>query len=307
MPIAARRLAREKEEFSAATTDRPEPPLDAPMAMSTADCTRWATPLLCQADALSSLVARARCEAQRAKCDCEQSRQLLSELQRRGEATDGCRQRDTRRMIKLETAAGLSSDLDRLVGTLAWQERRHATSHSRSPAVPGTLAWYRTLHSAPTNEPARATVGENVAGLGLPVAVQAKVKGRRPHVSPPPCRFVAAGAVPKAKQADDGKTKRVESGAQSDAESDTCSEASEASSNWSGSVSGSNSDEEACSVQTTGAAPDAGDDAKLLGGNPVGTSCVADLASADSSPGCSRPDSLDAADRSCLSACPRPL
>tara|TARA_B100000795_G_scaffold48585_1_gene31925 strand:+ start:763 stop:1587 length:825 start_codon:yes stop_codon:yes gene_type:complete len=274
------------------------------MAMSTADCTRWATPLLSQADALSSLVALARCEAQRAKCDCEQSRQLLSELQRRVEATDGCRQRDTRRMIKLETAKGLSSDLDRLVGTLAWQERRHATSHSRSPAVPGTLAWYRTLHSTPTNEPARAMVGENVAGSGLPEAVKAKVKGRRPHVSPPPCRFVAAGAVPEAKQAADGKIGPVDSGAQSDAESDTCSEASESSSNWSSSASGSNADEEARSVETTGTAPGAGDDAKLVGGNPVGTSCVADLASAESSPGCSRPD---AADRSRPSACPRPL
>lgn len=274
------------------------------MAMSTADCTRWATPLLSQADALSSLVALARCEAQRAKCDCEQSRQLLSELQRRVEATDGCRQRDTRRMIKLETAKGLSSDLDRLVGTLAWQERRHATSHSRSPAVPGTLAWYRTLHSTPTNEPARAMVGENVAGSGLPEAIKAKVKGRRPHVSPPPCRFVAAGAVPEAKQAADGKIGPVDSGAQSDAESDTCSEASESSSNWSSSASGSNADEEARSVETTGTAPGAGDDAKLVGGNPVGTSCVADLASAESSPGCSRPD---AADRSRPSACPRHL
>ena len=270
------------------------------MAMSTADCTRWAAPLLSQADALSSLVARARCEAQRAN-KCERSRQVLSELQRRVEATDGCRQRDTRRMIKLETAAGLSSDLDRLVGTLAWQERRHATSHSKSPAVPGTLAWYRTLHSAPTNSPARATVGETVAGLGLPVAVKAKVKGRRPHVSAPPCRFVAAGAVPEAKQAaTDGKTEPVDSGAQSDAESDTCSEASEASSNWSGSASGSTADEEGCSVQTTGTAPDAGDDVQQLGVSSFGTAAAADLASAESSPGCSRPDSPDA-DRSCLS------
>ena len=123
------------------------------MAMPTFDCARWATPLLSsQTDALSSVVARARSESQRAKCDYEESRQVLCELQHRVETSDGRRQRDIRRMIKLETAAGLSSDLHRLVGTLAWQERRCATSTSKPPAVPGTLAWYRTLHSAPASK-----------------------------------------------------------------------------------------------------------------------------------------------------------
>ena len=262
------------------------------MAMPTFDCARWATPLLSsQTDALS-LVARARSESQRAKRDYEESRQVLCELQHRVETSDGRRQRDIRRMIKLETAAGLSSDLHRLVGTLAWQERRCATSTSKPPAVPGTLAWYRTLHSAPASEPAREAAGENVAGLGLPGAVKAKVtKGRRPHVSAPPCHFVAAGAVLQARQAAaDGKAEPMDGGAQSDTESDTCSEASEASSSWSGSAAGSN-DEEARSVQTTGTARDAGDDVQQLGGSSFGTNAVADLASAESSPARSRPNS----------------
>ena len=95
--------------------------------MPTFDCARWATPLLSsQTDALS-LVARARSESQRAKRDYEESRQVLCELQHRVETSDGRRQRDIRRMIKLETAAGLSSDLHRLVGTLACScgGRRH--------------------------------------------------------------------------------------------------------------------------------------------------------------------------------------
>ena len=252
------------------------------MAMPTFDCARWATPLLSsQTDALS-LVARARSESQRAKRDYEESRQVLCELQHRVETSDGRRQRDIRRMIKLETAAGLSSDLHRLVGTLAWQERRCATSTSKPPAVPGTLAWYRTLHSAPASEPAREAAGENVAGLGLPGAVKAKVtKGWRPHVSAPPCHFVAAGAVLQARNAAaDGKAEPMDGGAQSDTESDTCSEASE----------GSN-DEEARAVQTTGTARDAGDDVQQLGGSSFGTNAVADLASAESSPARSRPNS----------------
>ena len=103
------------------------------MAMPTFDCARWATPLLSsQTDALS-LVARARSESQRAKRDYEESRQVLCELQHRVETSDGRRQRDIRRMIKLETAAGLSSDLHRLVGTLAWQERRCAIAPPRPP------------------------------------------------------------------------------------------------------------------------------------------------------------------------------
>ena len=252
------------------------------MAMPTFDCARWATPLLSsQTDALS-LVARARSESQRTKRDYEESRQVLCELQHRVETSDGRRQRDIRRMIKLETAAGLSSDLHRLVGTLAWQERRCATSTSKPPAVPGTLAWYRTLHSAPASEPAREAAGENVAGLGLPGAVKAKVtKGWRPHVSAPPCHFVAAGAVLQAREAAaDGKAEPMDGGAQSDTESDTCSEASE----------GSN-DEEARAVQTTGTARDAGDDVQQLGGSSFGTAAVADLASAESSPARSRPNS----------------
>ena len=277
------------------------------MAMPTFDCARWATPLLSsQTDALS-LVARARSESQRAKRDYEESRQVLCELQHRVETSDGRRQRDIRRMIKLETAAGLSSDLHRLVSTLAWQERRCATSTSKPPAVPGTLAWYRTLHSAPASKPAREAAGENVAGLGLPDAVKAKVtKGRRPHVSAPPCHFVAAGAVLQARQAAaDGKAEPIDGGAQSDTESDTCSEASEASSSWSGSAAGSN-DEEARSVQTTGTARDAGDDVQQLGGSSFGTNAVADLASSESSPARSRPNSPDA-DPSCRSTCRRPL
>jgi len=277
------------------------------MAMPTFDCARWATPLLSsQTDALS-LVARARSESQRAKRDYEESRQVLCELQHRVETSDGRRQRDIRRMIKLETAAGLSSDLHRLVGTLAWQERRCATSTSKPPAVPGTLAWYRTLHSAPASKPAREAAGENVADLGLPGAVKAKVtKGWRPHVSAPPCHFVAAGAVLQARQAAaDGKAEPMDGGAQSDTESDTCSEASEASSSWSGSAAGSN-DEEARSVQTTGTARDAGDDVQQLGGSSFGTNAVADLASAESSPARSRPNSPDA-DPSCRSTCRRPL
>lgn len=272
-----------------------------PGAMSAADCVRWATPLLDQAD-LSSLVARARCEAQRSKCDCEQSRQLLSKLQRRMEATDGCRQRETRRMIKLETTAeGLPSELERLVGTLAWQERRHASSHSRSPAVPGTLAWYRTLHSARANDSARVTLGEIVAGLE-PVSAKTNVKGWRPHGSPPPCVFVTAGAVPVGKQTmTDGKTEPVDRGAQSGAESDTCSEASEASSDWSGSASGSTADEDACSVQTP--APDAGNRAQLpsAGRAPLRRDRMTPLTNPKSSPCCSLPDSLNAAERPRLS------
>ena len=272
------------------------------MAMTTFDCARWATPLLSsQTDALWSLVARARSESQRAKRDYEESRQVLCELQHRVETSDGRRQRDTRRMIKLETAAGLSSDLHRLVGTLAWQERRwSAASTSKPPAVPGTLAWYRTLHSAPASEPAREVAGENVAGRGLPGAVKAKVN--KAHVSAPPCHFVAAGAVLQAKQAAaDGKAEQVDGGAQSDTESDTCSEASEASSSWSDSAAGSN-DEEARSVQTTGTARDAGDDVQQLGGSSFGTAAVPDLASAESSPRCGRPNPPDA-DPSCLSTC----
>ena len=268
------------------------------MAMPTFDCARWATPLLSsQTDALSSLVARARSESQRAKRDYEESRQVLCELQHRVETSDGRRQRDTRRMIKLETAAGLSSDLHRLVGTLAWQERRCAPSTSKPPAVPGTLAWYRALHSAPASEPAQEVAGENVAGRGLPGAVKAKVN--KVHVTAPPCHFVAAGAVSQAKQAAaDGMAEQVDGGAQSDTESDTCSEASETSSSWSGSAAGSN-DEEARSVQTTGTARDAGDDVQQLGGSSFGTAAVADLACAESSPRCSRPNSPDA-DPSCL-------
>ena len=292
LPIAASRTSCIPRE--AVETPRSAPPekLHVPMAMPTFDCARWATPLLSsQTDALS-LVARARSESQRAKRDYEESWQVLCELQHRVETSDGRRQRDIRRMIKLETAAGLSSDLHRLVGTLAWQERRCATSTSKPPAVPGTLAWYRTLHSAPASEPAREAAGENVAGLGLPAAVKAKVnKGRRPHVSAPPCHFVAAGAVLQARQAAaDGKAEPMDGGAQSDTESDTCSEASEASSSWSGSAAGSN-DEEARSVQTTGTARDAGDDVQQLGGSSFGTNAVADLASAESSPARSRPNS----------------
>ena len=248
--------------------------------MSTVSCLRCATALLGQTDDFSALLDRDRGAGQLAKRDRERSRQLLSELQRRVEANDGCRQRETRRMIKLETAEGLSGDLEKLVGTLAWQETKYAMSQSRSPAVPGTLAWYRTLHSAPgagaggswlTNDTERTTIGEGIAAIEC-VAAQANVKSWQPQAhGSPPCRFVAAGAVPATKQGtDDGKAEPMGSSALSDAESETCSEASGSSSSWSGSASGSNADEEACSAQI---ARDANCLARLLAGARAGGHC----------------------------------
>ena len=260
---------------------------NSPTAMSTANSLHWATSLHNQTDGLSSLIGRARCEAQLAKRDCVQSRQLLSELQRRVEATDGCRQRETRRMIKLETAEGHSSDLQRLVGTLAWQEKSRTKSPAVRAAAPGTLAWYRTLHSASQGgarncTSPRATTANIIAGLE-PVAGKVEDQGQRtlPHGPPPHCQFVAAGAAPAAKQAIAyAKAGPMDDGAQSDAESDTCSEDSEASSTWSSSASGSNAGVEVCSDHT---APDAGKQV-------FGSNVVADLVCAESAPRCSRPE-----------------
>ena len=210
--------------------------------MSATESPPWATHLIKQAGALSSLTARAHCEAQRANQDCTRSRQLLSNLQRRVEAAEGCKQRETRRMITLETVEGLSNDLERLVGTLAWQEARHAATipHPNSPAVPGSLAWYRTLHGAPQTEmadvAARApSMGDRIARLDR-IAAEAKARG-----AAPPCRYVAAsgvggGSQPPQSDSEGKPGPSEDAGAHSDAESDTGSELSESSSSWSASA-----------------------------------------------------------------------
>ena len=216
--------------------------------MAIADCPRWATDLLKQAEDLSSITIRAQREAMLAKSDCEQSLQLLSKLQRQMEAAEGSPQRETRRMIKLEAVDGLSGDLERLVGTLAWQETKHATNRSRSSAVPGSLAWYRALQGkTPTEpEPRTPSMDDRMARLER-IAAEAKARGRS---SSPPCHYVAASGPGGSSQLPTAECKAglSDGGAQSDEESDTGSEHSESSSNWS-SPAAPSSDEESSSGQ----------------------------------------------------------
>ena len=208
--------------------------------MAIADCPRWATDLLKQAEDLSSITIRAQREAMLAKSDCEQSLQLLSKLQRQMEAAEGSPQRETRRMIKLEAVDGLSGDLERLVGTLAWQETRYAAARSRSSAVPDSLlARQPALQgAAPQTEPQTTRtpsipMGDRVARLAR-IAAEAKARGRS---SSPLFQYVVAsgpGGSSQQPTTTECKAGRGDGVAQSDEESDTGSDHSESSSNWSG-------------------------------------------------------------------------